>query len=209
MTIRIFFDEKPVYLCDALDESLNALLQLPHTLLVEECTTAAIDNLLLEIKNANYAAAVLCCPNYDQLKKLFFQQFTPITSCGGVVQNDKKELLFIYRRNKWDLPKGKLEIGETEEACAQREIEEETGVTGLALKKKIGETYHTYSDYGKHFLKTTHWFYFTCSSLQNIQPQTEEDITEIKWVNTQHIREPMSNTYENIREVMQRFFDEP
>jgi len=209
MTISIFFDNKPVYLCDALDESLHKLLQNSNTVLVQECSVAAINNLLEQINNSNCTAGVLCYPNFDQLKELFFQQFTPITACGGVVQNDKRELLFIYRRSKWDLPKGKLEIGETEEYCAQREIEEETGVTGLHLKKKIGEAYHTYHEYGKHFLKTTHWFYFTCSSQQKVQPQTEEDITEIKWVPTQNIREPMSNTYENIREVMQRFFDQP
>jgi ADP-ribose pyrophosphatase YjhB (NUDIX family) len=209
MTISIFFNEKPVYLCDALDESLNKLLQHRNAVLVEECSIAAINNLLEQINTTNCTAGVLCYPNFDQLKELFFQQFTPITACGGVVQNDKRELLFIYRRSKWDLPKGKLEIGETEEYCAQREIEEETGVTGLNLKKKIGETYHTYHEFGKHFLKTTHWFYFTCSSQQKVQPQTEEDITEIKWVPTQNIREPMSNTYENIREVMQRFFDQP
>lgn len=209
MKISIFFDDKPVYLCDALDESLEELLKHPDAVLVEECSTAAMHTMLHEIKKDNFHAGVLCFHDFEKLQKAFFKQFTPIEACGGVVQNDEKELLFIYRRNKWDLPKGKLEEGETETACAQREIEEETGVTGLSLKKKIGETYHTYNEFGKHFIKTTHWFYFTCSSEQALQPQTEEDITEIKWVPTKDIREPMNNTYENIKAILQRFFDEP
>lgn len=209
MKISIYFDEKPVYLCDTLDEELKELLKHPDAVLVEECSTAAINAMLHEIKKDNFHAGVLNFENFDLLKKAFFKHFTHIEACGGIVQNEQKELLFIYRRNKWDLPKGKLEKGETEAACAQREIEEETGVKDLSLKKKIGETYHTYNDYGKHFIKTTHWFYFTSNSEQVLQPQTEEDITEIKWVPTKDIREPMKDTYENIRDILKRFFDEP
>lgn len=209
MKISIYFDEKPVYLCDKLDETLEELLKHPDAVLVEECSTAAINTMLHEIKKDNFHMGVLCYENFDQLKKAFFKHFTPIEACGGVVQNEQKELLFIYRRNKWDLPKGKLEKGETEADCAEREIEEETGVKDLTLKKKIGETYHTYNDYGKHFIKTTHWFYFTSNSTQDLVPQTEEDITEIKWVHTKDIREPMKDTYENIRDILRRFFDEP
>jgi len=209
MKISIYFDEKPVYLCDALDPALQELVKHPDTVLVEECSTPAINALLHEIKKDNFHAGVLCFENFTKLKKAFFKHFMAIEACGGVVQNEQKELLFIYRRNKWDLPKGKLEAGETEVDCAQREIEEETGVKDLTLKKKIGETYHTYNEYGKHFIKTTHWFYFTCSSKQELQPQTAEDITSIKWVSTKNIQEPMNDTYENIREIVRRFFDEP
>ncbi|RYD81856.1 MAG: NUDIX domain-containing protein, partial [Sphingobacteriales bacterium] len=103
----------------------------------------------------------------------------------------------------------KLENKETIETAAAREVEEETGVKDLRLKKKIGETYHTYDEFGKHILKVSHWFYFTCSSKQELSPQTEEDITETKWIKTKDIKEPMSNTYENIKDIMRRFFDSP
>jgi NUDIX domain len=88
-------------------------------------------------------------------------------------------------------------------------VEEETGVTKLKLKKKVGETYHTYDAFGKHFLKTTHWYYMTCSKEQHLVPQTEEDITAIKWVATKDIKEPMADTYPSIKDILSVFFDEP
>jgi 8-oxo-dGTP pyrophosphatase MutT (NUDIX family) len=102
-----------------------------------------------------------------------------------------------------------MEKGETPEICAVREVEEETGVTNLKLKKKAGETYHTYNDFGKHNLKVTHWYYMTCSSKQTLVPQTEEDIAAIKWVNTKEIKEPLANTYPSIKDILSTFFDTP
>ena len=102
-----------------------------------------------------------------------------------------------------------MEKAEREEECAVREIMEETGVTGLHLKRKVGESFHVYNQFGKHFLKITHWFHITCSSKQQLIPQTEEDITEIKWVKTIDIKEPVSNTYPSIKDILAIFFDEP
>jgi ADP-ribose pyrophosphatase YjhB (NUDIX family) len=209
MQLKIFFDEKPVYLCDTITEEMKELLQHPESVFVDELSTPAINTLLHEIKKETFHAGVICHPDFEQLKKAFFKHFKSIEAAGGIVQNDKKEILFIFRRGKWDLPKGKMEINETAEECAKREIEEETGVTGLMLKNKIGETYHTYNEFGKHILKTSHWFYFTCSSKQALQPQLAEDITKVEWVKTQDIKKPMSNTYENIKEITAMFFDEP
>jgi hypothetical protein len=83
------------------------------------------------------------------------------------------------------------------------------GGNGLKLKNKTGETYHTYNAFGKHFLKISHWFYMTCSSGQKLIPQTEEHITEIKWVKTKDIREPIANTYPSIKDILENFFDTP
>ncbi|MFT3981311.1 MAG: NUDIX domain-containing protein [Ferruginibacter sp.] len=209
MQVKIYFDEKPVYLCDELTEELKEIMHHPDAVYIDEFSTPAINSLLHEIKKEEFHAGIIQTGDLEALKKSFFKHFTIIEAAGGIVQNEKKELLFIFRRNKWDLPKGKMEKGEDEAGCAEREVAEETGVEGLSLKKKIGETYHTYNEYGKHILKISHWFYFTCSSRQQLKPQTEEDITETKWVKTMHIKEPMSNTYENIKDILRRFFDEP
>jgi 8-oxo-dGTP pyrophosphatase MutT (NUDIX family) len=209
MQIKIYFDEKPVYLCDMLDDSLKELMQHPDVVFIDELSNPAINSLLHEIKKDSFHAGLILSDDLEKLKKLFFKHFTMIEAAGGIVQNDSKEILFIYRRNKWDLPKGKVENGESIETAAQREIEEETGVTGLTLKRKISETYHTYNEYGKHFLKITHWFYFTCNDKQKTQPQIEEDITEIKWFKTKDIKMPMANTYQNIKEILSYFFDTP
>jgi len=209
MYIKIYFDNKPVFLCDELNKELTEILHHPDAIFMDELSGRAIKSLLHEINKPEFHAGVLLHDNLEKLKKDFFKHFTPIVTAGGIVQNDKKDLLFIYRLDKWDLPKGKMEKGEDAETCAVREVEEETGVTKLKLKKRVGKTYHTYNAYGKHFLKTTHWFYMTCSSRQVFIPQTEENITEIKWVNTKDIKEPIKNTYASIKDILTTFFDTP
>ncbi|MGC4103311.1 NUDIX hydrolase [Ferruginibacter sp.] len=209
MHIKIYFGDKPVFLCDHIDTELNEILHHPDAVFIDEISNPAIKSLLHEIKKEEFHAGVLWHEDLEQLKKVFFKHFTLIEAAGGIVQNTKKELLFIYRLDKWDLPKGKMEKGEKPDATAIREVEEETGVTGLTLKKKVGETYHTYDAYGKHYLKVTYWYYMTCSATQHLVPQTEEDITAIKWVATKDIKQPMSNTYPSIKDILSVFFDEP
>lgn len=209
MQLTIYFDEKPVHLCDEITDSLNELMHHPDVVFVDELSTPAIKSLLHEIKKDDFHAGIIWNTDFEKLKKSFFKHFILIDAAGGIVQNTSKEILFIFRRGKWDLPKGKLEKNETLEQCAQREIEEETGLTGHLLKKKIGETYHTYNEFGKHILKTSHWYYFTSSTKQKLEPQTAEDITKTGWIKTQDIKLPMSNTFENIKEIIRKFFDEP
>jgi len=209
MHIKIYFDEKPVYLCDEIDKELNEILHHPDAVFIDEISNAALKSLLHEIVKPEFHAGVVWNNDLEKLKKAFFKNFTQIAAAGGIVQNEKKELLFIYRLDKLDLPKGKMEKWEDAETCAVREVEEETGVTKLKLKKKAGETYHTYNAFGKHFLKTTYWFYMTCSSKQTLVPQAEEDISAIKWVNTKDIKEPMKNTYASIKDIIGTFFDTP
>ncbi|NOT93570.1 NUDIX hydrolase [Ferruginibacter sp.] len=209
MHIKIYFGDKPVFLCDDMNKELSEILHHPDAVFVDEITNPAIKSLLHEIKKEEFHAGVLWNKDLEALKKVFFKNFTLIEAAGGIVQNNKKELLFIYRLDKWDLPKGKMEKGEKADECALREVEEETGVTKLKLKKKVGETYHTYDAFGKHFLKITHWYYMTCPKEQNLIPQTEEDITAIKWVTTKNIKEPMTNTYPSIKDILSTFFDEP
>lgn len=209
MHIKIYFGEKPVFLCDEIDEHIKEILHHPDAVFIDEISSPAVKSLLHEIKKEEFHAGVMLDSNFASLKSAFFKHFTLIEAAGGIVQNDKKDLLFIYRLDKWDLPKGKMEEGETAAICAIREVEEETGVINLALKKKIGETYHTYDAYGKHFLKTTHWFNMVCQGEQKLIPQTEEDITEIKWVATKDIKAPMANTYPGIKDILSTFFDEP
>jgi 8-oxo-dGTP pyrophosphatase MutT (NUDIX family) len=209
MHIKIYFDDKPVYLCDGIDKELNEILHHPDAVFIDEISNAALKSLLHEIIKPEFHAGVVWNNDLEKLKKAFFKNFTLIEAAGGIVQNEKKELLFIFRLDKWDLPKGKMEKGEDAETCALREVEEETGVTKLKMHKKVGETYHTYNAYGKHYLKTTHWFYMTCSSKQELVPQTEEHIDLIKWVKTKDIKEPLKNTYASIKDILNTFFDTP
>ncbi len=208
MLIKIFANEKPIYLTDEITEHVKELSLKDDTIFLEN-KNVDVTSLLEKLDSKKYAQVILQSNDIEKLKKDFFSQFNIIEAAGGIVQNENKDILFIFRRGKWDLPKGKLEIGETIETCAEREIEEETGIAKLLLKRKVGETYHIYEERGKTILKISHWFYFTCPFKQKMAPQTEEDIAEVKWVPTQNIKEPTANTYKNIKEILSIFFDTP
>jgi 8-oxo-dGTP pyrophosphatase MutT (NUDIX family) len=205
MYIKIYFGDKPVFLCDEINTELNTILHHPNAVFVDEISTAAINSLLHEIKKDEFHAGVLWNADFDKLKKAFFKHFTIIEAAGGIVQNEKKEILFIYRLEKWDLPKGKLEKGEKLDECAVREVEEETGAINIKLKKKAGETYHTYEAYGKYFLKVSHWYYMSCNGKQNLVPQTIENITEIKWIAPKNLKDVFLNTYPSIKDILSVF----
>lgn len=209
MYIKIYFGNKPVFLCDEIDKELNEILHHPETVFVDEISAPAIKSLLHEIKKDEFHAGVLWHTDLEKLKKSFYKNFTLVEAAGGIVQNSDKDLLFIFRLGKWDLPKGKMEKKENPEDCAVREVTEETGVTKLSLKKKTGDTYHVYNEFGKHFLKISHWYYMTCPDAQEPLPQTEENITDVKWIKTKDIKVPMANTYPSIADILKLFFDTP
>ena len=209
MYIKIYFGEKPVFLCDEIDKELNEILHHPDAVFVDEISARAIKSLLHEIKKEEFHAGVLWNKDLEALKKAFFKNFTLIEAAGGIVQNSDKDILFILRLGKWDLPKGKMEKGEDPQGCAKREVTEETGIQHLTLKKKAGETWHSYDEYGKHFLKRTYWYHMTCPANQQPKPQEAEHITEAKWVKTKDIKAPVKNTYPSIKDVLGKFFDTP
>jgi ADP-ribose pyrophosphatase YjhB (NUDIX family) len=209
MQIKIYSGDKPLYLCNEMNDLLKGLLHHPDVVFIDELSSRAISSLLHEIKKPDFHAGIIFDPDFEKLKKAFFKHFKVIEAAGGIVQNTEKELLFIFRKGKWDLPKGKMEKNEPADSCAKREVEEETGVKNLELKNVVGDTYHIYDEFGKHYLKISHWFYFTCGNHQILKPQIEEDITEIKWYKTKDIRKPVSNTYATIKDILNIFFDTP
>lgn len=129
-----------------------------------------------------------------------------IIAGGGLVLNEAGELLLIFRRGKWDLPKGKLDEGETIAQCAAREVMEETGITGLTLGKLIGISYHEYFDtfINQDVIKETHWFAMQASGVQNLVPQTEEDILEIRWVKGETLATCLENSYDTVIDIIKK-----
>ena len=132
---------------------------------------------------------------------------TPLIAAGGVVVNPNNEILWIFRRGFWDLPKGKLDPNETIEACAIREVMEETGISHLVLGKRILTTTHQYYDtcLNKEVEKTTYWYAMTTDRLQDGKPQSEEDIEAIAWVKKADMAPYLEKTYDTIKEVMEAF----
>ncbi|MFP5041860.1 NUDIX hydrolase [Parasediminibacterium sp. JCM 36343] len=131
-----------------------------------------------------------------------------IIAAGGLVWNEQNELLMIYRMDKWDLPKGKLDEGETIEECALREVHEETGLQQVVLGEFIGITQHEYYDKYLHTdaIKESHWYSMKTVGDQSFIPQTEEDITDIKWVKPSAIHKFLQNSYQNIEIIIKQYF---
>ncbi|RPE09086.1 NUDIX domain-containing protein [Chitinophaga lutea] len=127
--------------------------------------------------------------------------FTVYEAAGGLITNDADEVLLMFRRGKWDLPKGKLDDGETLEACALREVQEETGLQNVSLSHKITETFHYYPLKDKRILKHSHWYRMFFTGTELTVPQIEEDILDIQWIRPENLGKYMAYSYENIREV--------
>jgi mutator protein MutT len=127
-----------------------------------------------------------------------------IQAGGGVIQNEKNQVLLIYRRKKWDLPKGKLDPGETLEECAVREVKEETGLQSVLLIKKLTVTQHTYLQDSIQFIKETHWYLMSATTLENktLTPQLEEEIEKIEWIDIDLLPPYLEDSYPTIRQVL-------
>ncbi len=143
----------------------------------------------------------------DFLLEMLKETLCFLEAAGGIVCNENDELLFIHRLGVWDLPKGKLEKGETPEVCAEREIAEECGISGHQIKEKMTDTYHIYEQKGQLYLKKTYWYRFLLedSESQELSPQIEEDIESVVWLDQDEIELALMDTYASIREVYQAF----
>lgn len=164
------------------------------------------------MRESNYCKQLIINCRVAFCKKLKYKTWktnvmTKIIAAGGLVTNENNELLMIFRRGKWDLPKGKLDDGEEIEACALREVEEETGLKNITLKKFVGITNHEYFDtyIKKDVVKETHWYAMSAAPGQQLVPQTTEDIEEIDWVRTEILDIYLNNSYANIVDIVERF----
>lgn len=138
------------------------------------------------------------------LQEELYEIYEPIDAGGGVVMNEDGAVLMIYRRGKWDLPKGKRDDGEDIAQCALREVSEETGLHKLQLKDKICDTYHVYAQNGQQLLKCTSWYKMQGTSAETLTPQKEENIEQAKWIAEKNMGQVVYKSYEAIREVLQQ-----
>ncbi|MGX5820547.1 NUDIX hydrolase [Chitinophaga lutea] len=132
------------------------------------------------------------------------RQYIIYEAAGGLITNPAGEVLIMFRRGKWDLPKGKLDEGEDLETCALREVQEETGLHNVSIANRLTETWHYYAHKGKKILKHSHWYrmYFTGTELT--VAQIEEDIVDIQWIRPENLSKYLAYSYENIRDVFRR-----
>ena len=211
--IKIFINNIPIYL--AAHSTEHAPNQDKAVLKVIYRDRNELLNTLHYIEtNAELQAVYILGNTLAQVKADFFSFYQLVLAAGGVVLNSLSEVLLIYRNQRWDLPKGKIEPGEGVETAALREVEEETGIGQLSLLAPIqlphnqgNVTYHTFYQRGKRILKATHWYKMQCANHHEmpLQPQSEEGITKAIWAPLADLQEPeyRQHTYGSILDVLQ------
>lgn len=202
MRIKIYFTDKPLFLTDTIDSEIEPYLHHDDSIFMDELSTPAINSMLHEMRQEKVHAGVYYHADIGALKKAIWKKFTVVQAVGGIVTNDTEEILLLFRRGKWDLPKGKLDKKESLEQCAVRETEEETGLQKVKIGTPIITTYHTYDEKGKHILKETYWYFLSATGKQELIPQSAEQIEAAEWASPSSLKKYTSNTYPSILDVL-------
>jgi ADP-ribose pyrophosphatase YjhB (NUDIX family) len=191
---KVFVNDKPIVLTTVVSKETdfkNYLLK-----------TAKIGKVIKELNKTSIKEIRLIGKNENKLLKKFLKKLPKVIAGGGKVYNDNGDILFIYRNNKWDLPKGKIDGKESIEAAALREVEEETGVNDLEIVKPLETTYHIFKRNGRHRIKITYWFEMKSSYAGDLVPEEIEGITHVEWLNAEQTQKALENSYANIKELM-------
>lgn len=202
MIYKIFINETPLFLTNTegvLQEWKDDNKSLISNYLGKKKFLHPVIDMLEKTKK--HSRVVLLSDDVDKLWHDFQDIYKIIEAGGGVVKNDQNEVLMIFRRDNWDLPKGKIDKGETPEIAAVREIQEETGLVEVKLGDFICHTYHTYEMKGKRILKKTWWYTMSTPEIA-LTPQTTEDIEEAIWVELASFLDTKPTIYGSILDVL-------
>jgi 8-oxo-dGTP pyrophosphatase MutT (NUDIX family) len=202
MHIKIYFNDKPLFLCDEMTPEITAYSHHDDAVLIDEFDHHTVNTMIHEMRQSKVHAGIFIYKDFEALRKAFFKKFLLVKAGGGLVRNAEDKCLFMLRRGTWDLPKGKLDPGETIEQCAVREVEEETGLQKVVMDGPLLVTYHTYDENGKHILKETHWFRMKVADGSSLKPQTEEQITELRWVGGGEMKPLLQRTFPSVADVI-------
>lgn len=194
---KVFFNQKPLILTSKILKSSdsNPFIHIKFS---------SKNQILKAVKAKKTESVYIYHKNIKKLWEIFTKKFPIIDAAGGLVERSDGKILFIYRNNRWDLPKGGIEKKELIIEAAQREVKEETGLADLIVINKIGETYHIFKK-GKNFrLKRTYWFKMKSDYQGELFPQEEEGIISAEWINKKRIPEILKKAYENIKEIVSK-----
>tara|TARA_B110000003_G_scaffold179713_1_gene178991 strand:- start:3387 stop:3968 length:582 start_codon:yes stop_codon:yes gene_type:complete len=188
---KIFVGNKPIILTTKVEKETNF-----KNFLID---SVDINKVLSKLKKDKYDAVHLIGADKQSLLKSFLSLLPNVIAGGGKVHNNKNEILFIFRNGKWDLPKGKAEPKETINQTALREVEEETGISGLSIVKPLDITYHVFKRMDQFYIKITYWFKMHSDYEGVLIPQEKEGITEVKWISESKLTKVLNNSYANIK----------
>ena len=200
--VKIYFNNKPLFLVDQITKEVEEYLHHEDTVFIDEFSLHTVKAMIHEMEMSKIHAGVFLHGNVDEVLNMFKKKLQLIKAAGGLVHTDDDEILLIFRNGKWDLPKGKLDPGEELEACAVRELKEETGLENVKPEKPLCITYHTYHQQGKFILKESHWFLMKAERQGNFIPQVEEGIEKVQWVPVEKLASYMENTHASILDVV-------
>jgi len=195
---KIYFEKRCIIICSPSDEALAD----PNS--VEFHLGEVLDiHALVRMFEVQDTLSRIYIPTSDMEKayRRICSEFKEVNAAGGLVSNRRGDYLLISRNGHWDLPKGHQEAGEDIEVCAMREVQEETGVDQLELRRLICITDHVYFRQGLWHLKHTWWYDMLYTDPTNLTPQREEDITQAAWVAKSSLPPFLKNTYPSIVEV--------
>lgn len=197
---KVFINDKVIFFT----KNTKLLSDLENVLVLYYYDNSIIPMLVDFLKNdgkLKHLVFLTLTPEEDFVR--FKDNFELIIAAGGKVSNAVGNILFIFRLGKWDLPKGKVEEGETLEESAIREVEEECGISKLTIVNHLKDTYHLYELNNKMVLKQSVWYEMKSDDTSELVPQKEENITDARWMTNEEIQKVvMKNTYPSIKEVI-------
>ena len=203
MHYTIYFNQKPLVLSDSKTPHIEQLLQKPAIVLHDQLNSKSVENMLKEMQQPTTGGGVFIHQPIDDLLQAFKKKMKVVEAGGGLVHTGEETVLLIFRNGKWDLPKGKLDEGESTYAAALREVQEETGLVNLQLEEPLTTTYHTYYQNNELILKKSHWFLMKSPQQQALVPQLEEGIEKCEWVRLDALAPFVENTHPSIIDVLQ------
>ena len=188
---QVFYKGKVILLTDVIEQE-TGLVVLP-------LKNIKIKKVIKILNKKSTKSLHLYHKNSDNLLKYFFKSIKAVVAAGGKIINSKSDTLFIYRNDKWDLPKGKSEKNELLSETAIREVIEETGIKGVSIKKPLDITYHIFKMDDEYRLKITYWFEMFSDYSGKFTPQLNENITVVRWIKKENLENIKNNSYPNIK----------
>jgi 8-oxo-dGTP pyrophosphatase MutT (NUDIX family) len=148
-------------------------------------------------------------PQFDKFKKYFsrkkpsIQEIVREPTAGGIVfrrgENGVEILLIQDAKDRWTIPKGHIEEGETAQQTARREIGEEAGLSQVDILGWLGKIHFRYRRIDKLVLMTTQIYLVRAKGDTN-DIQKEEWMNGIKWFSFQDALDAIE--YEDIGKLM-------
>ncbi len=204
---KIYFNDKQLILTTDREEYINAHPEAEGYVMYDGATARSFQQATQQLEKFGVYGAIIEDVSADSLTEQLAAMYHTIDAGGGLVYNELGEILMIFRRGKWDLPKGKLDAGEDIATCALREVKEETGLNEVFLGDKIGDTYHIYTLKGEQILKRSTWYTMRGNRADKLRPQKEEDIVEAIWVGKKDLPALAKRSYALVRDVLEQTGD--